>query len=609
MSKKAGKLRIAAPAPLGTVCTPINYDLCCICQTKAGALQCSADNPVSSRRNLGYVSLAVSLEKIRAISPSYVLPSGLGIQCLDEGEGFESTLRIHKAKWHKKCVRMFEGQQLETILESLSQSGAEDDVNSDTEEIIDEDPYQEKNTAESARPRTRARSENASVNLKEDLCLFCKSPATWNKPLYRCATTQMENNLKKAAENAGDLELLGELSHGDLPAKEAKYHSLCLVRLYNQSRAASAANNATDHNTVMCEGIAFADLILYIQSKLSESSSYIFRMGELRKMYTSRLEQLFGGEVGAQQTTRLRLKILAHFPNLRAEKPRNAKEYVLVPDTANIFSNIPREDHDEDALAFQRFARNLRRAISAVAPSFQGSFEKGCEEACVPPPLLGAISTILYGAPFRTICDATKPAIRLCELIVLNFKETMPRGNIVRHKKEREPPLPLYVGLSCYARGRQKSWIDELHNLGISVSSNRIMEVTSQLCHLVVRRSNEEDFVCPWNLQQSLFTVAALDNIDLKSTSTSGQGEFHGTGISVFQLPQKGEKGTARNQSTALAELDQSSTRNTPALPDSYALIPECTLPNEKPPLHGEHGRNLVRHMVNRGKTEVGFFP
>ena len=43
--------------------------------------------------------------------------------------------------------------------------------------------------------------------------------------------------------------------------------------------------------------------------------------------------------------------------------------------------------------------------------------------------------------------------------------------------------------------------------------------------------------VCPSNLRNNLFTVGALDNTDHNLTSTTAQGSFHGTAISVFQFP------------------------------------------------------------------------
>ena len=43
--------------------------------------------------------------------------------------------------------------------------------------------------------------------------------------------------------------------------------------------------------------------------------------------------------------------------------------------------------------------------------------------------------------------------------------------------------------------------------------------------------------VCPPYFQQNLFTVGAIDNPDHNPSSTTAQGSFHGTGISLFPFP------------------------------------------------------------------------
>ena len=53
----------------------------------------------------------------------------------------------------------------------------------------------------------------------------------------------------------------------------------------------------------------------------------------------------------------------------------------------------------------------------------------------------------------------------------------------------------------------------------------------------VCNRFQQDGVVCPLNLNSGLFTVGALDNIDYNPSSTTAQGSFHGTGISLFQFP------------------------------------------------------------------------
>ena len=87
-----------------------------------------------------------------------------------------------------------------------------------------------------------------------------------------------------------------------------------------------------------------------------------------------------------------------------------------------------------------------------------------------------------------------------------------------------------------------------------------------------------ENVVCPSNLRKGLFTVAALDNLDHNPTSTTSQGSFHGTGISIIQHPTLENVGLHRNLKTKFISKTSS---HKPTLPDSYAVVPAvCIKPS-----------------------------
>ena len=172
-------------------------------------------------------------------------------------------------------------------------------------------------------------------------------------------------------------------------------------------------------------------------------------------------------------------------------------------------------------------------------------------------------------------CRATKPAVTISQLLMLNYHEKAPKGNIVRQKRDREPPLPVYVGLSVYGKDRDKSRIEELHDLGASISYNRVNEITSQLCRKVTVEATRRNVLCPPNLKHGIFPTAAIDNIDHNpsSTTSSGQG-FHGTGISLFQLRTDKNQETPQENSTQFVDVECPGDRSVPDLPDFYANVP-----------------------------------
>ena len=97
--------------------------------------------------------------------------------------------------------------------------------------------------------------------------------------------------------------------------------------------------------------------------------------------------------------------------------------------------------------------------------------------------------------------------------------------------------MPLYGGLYLYAKAR-KSWIlTNMSKLGICVSYDRILTLTTDLASTVCETYNKQQIVCPPHLHKGVFTVGALDNIDHNPTSTSAKGSFHGIAISLMQHP------------------------------------------------------------------------
>ena len=71
-----------------------------------------------------------------------------------------------------------------------------------------------------------------------------------------------------------------------------------------------------------------------------------------------------------------------------------------------------------------------------------------------------------------------------------------------------------------------------LHDHGISISYDRVLEVSAQLGDAAVAKYVEDGVVCQPDLRSGLFTTAAMDNIDHNPTATTATSSFHGTSIS-----------------------------------------------------------------------------
>ncbi|KAK3917822.1 Chromosome-associated kinesin KIF4 [Frankliniella fusca] len=576
------KVALAAPIPLENVDDTVNWQLCCICQKEEGILVCPAKNPIPSQRNVGYNAFASNVEAVRQSHPNYIFPCGRKADSYDEGYGVRETLIKHEAKWHKKCIIKYTTR---FSLQNVAQLTLENTENVD------------------GTTKAQTRSTSVAINPKEEVCFLCKKKPEKNQILHKCMTFEIFNSIKQYATKANDTKTLAFLSEGDLVAQEAKYHSCCVLNLYRKGKVSTPQQNKED---VTCESLAFADLLLYMHAQIEDNGKECaFNTGTLRKLYNDRLLQLLGSQertLPAVHETRFREKILLHFPELQAVK--SGREYVLMLKNANILPNMDSANEDLDALAVNRFVRNIRNNIFATDIRFTGGFEENCEENCIPPSLLALVNMMLYGSSIVSECRTTKPAITICQVILANMSKSRPSGNITRIKTAREPPLPLYLGLTIYKSSRDKNLIDNLHERGLSVSSNRVYELTANLARHVVQRAEEEGVVCPSVLQKGFFTVGALDNIDIKPSSTTSQGEFHGTGISLFQLPLHGDVSTRRTCSSTYEGAVKSGSRHVPSLPAAYSEPPEFFFPNTQPapPGYSSDVYETVSHLAGAEK-------
>ncbi|KAK3915993.1 2-dehydro-3-deoxyphosphooctonate aldolase [Frankliniella fusca] len=128
MNKKA-ELVVAASAPIEICKLPVtNWNICCLCQKNDNSsLVWPANNPILSKRNLGYMTLSANLEKLKGLD--HALPSNRPVTSLDEGGGIHDTLKKRQAKWHKTCRDKYMPPKLDNLLVVLQRNEREGDCN------------------------------------------------------------------------------------------------------------------------------------------------------------------------------------------------------------------------------------------------------------------------------------------------------------------------------------------------------------------------------------------------------------------------------------------------------------------------------------------------
>ena len=88
--------------------------------------------------------------------------------------------------------------------------------------------------------------------------------------------------------------LLAKLSLGDMIALEAKYHTICLLALYNHARKVKAEIHvAAGGDDFEISGIVFAELLMYLEEvHLEAGTAPVLKLADLAQLYPSRMKQL-----------------------------------------------------------------------------------------------------------------------------------------------------------------------------------------------------------------------------------------------------------------------------------------------------------------------------
>lgn len=191
---------------------------------------------------------------------------------------------------------------------------------------------------------------------------------------------------------------------------------------------------------------------------------------------------------------------------------------------------------------------------------------------------------LLGGTNITTQTDeVSQAALSTAQLLQYNSHRTAKSGKY--HHKTREPPLPVYVGVTVHSRTRKRDLIDTLFELGLSISYRRVMEISTSLGNRVCEQYIRDQTVCPPNLREALFTTAAVDNIDHNLSSTTATDSFHGTGISLFQHPSSPTSGSGRREQCSLQPTSTIQSRRLSDLPESYTSVRPFILTRKDTPI------------------------
>ena len=294
------------------------------------------------------------------------------------------------------------------------------------------------------------------------------------------------------------------------------------------------------------------------------------------------------------------LLILANVPGLQAHKKGRDFFLAFNDEVATALQQACERDFNNEAMTLLKETRIIRREMLDTKSKFNRTFNNSCQQEFVPESLKTLIEMILGRPDIKTqSSDMTKAQTSLSISQLMFFNATRRRrdsdttGASYYHSRDREPPLPIYLGLMTHAKTRKCTLVDKLYNLGLSISYDRVLELSTDMGNSVCACFESEGVICPPKLLKGVFTTAAVDNIDHKTSSVTAQGAFPGTGISLLQHP---TSFSAPGEEREVMSIDNqpSKTKRLARLPDYYTAVRPVILPKNEPdvsPLQGPFER------------------
>ena len=477
---------------------------------------------------------------------------------LDEGGGIESTLIRNEAKYHQSCKLMFNTTKLERAQKRKSTTTDE-------------------STTGNVRCKRRRLSDNGPRLFE---CCLCEKEDDLSN-LRQAMTMRLNERLHQCATVLNDGKLSAKLSGGDVVALELKYHAGCLTALYNRERAhlnSIKRNNCEERDEDLFP-IAFSELVIYINERnvANEASDpVIFRLADLASLYKQRLRQL-GALITKVNATRLKEQLLTQVPELEAYKQGRDILLAFKTDVCSVLHDATKYSQ---AVHLAKAAAIIRKEMLNHKTRTGLQFD-GCVEESIPQVLLQFVCSIEHGGDIQSHLKhgVVKSDLSLAQLLQYNCFNKGKDSTIEKHSRNRETPFAVYTGMTVFAKTRKRQLIDKLHENGISISYDRVMEISAQLGESVTNQYVEDGVVCPPILRKGLFTTSAVDNIDHNPTATTATSSFHGTSISIFQHPTSDNKGEQRPQ----PHVGNSKVKKVPELPESFTSVPPAFLQNKNP--------------------------
>ena len=135
----------------------------------------------------------------------------------------------------------------------------------------------------------------------------------------------------------------------------------------------------------------------------------MFKLANLVELSQSRMQKL-GLKLDTRvDSTRLKQRLLAQFPDMRTHTKGRDVLLIFEEDVGAALTKACELDSDNDVVHHERVAQTVRRHMFEEGEPFNG-FPEGCQEDYVPSLLLALVSMVLEGPNIKDQMADTTPA-------------------------------------------------------------------------------------------------------------------------------------------------------------------------------------------------------
>ena len=306
-------------------------------------------------------------------------------------------------------------------------------------------------------------------------------------------------NWKSMTLKVGNETLLNHLSTGDASSNELYHHAKCNKSLWDQCIKIDKENSSHDIEMKWRRARAYESVVSFVLEQEAIEPGSTFVVKDLNELYIKNLK--FFGTEEKVQTTRFTQRLLNSIPNL-VSSTVNKNTVVLFGDKVDELIVDYVKSPDEFYAALRKVAHPIRLEIIQQGNKFTGSFDSLSQVQSVPKTVLALASALIDG-------EMTSSDHPSQEALSQTSRSSKRRAKLTRRKprKNQETPLLQYVGLKIFYTTRSRKLIDDLYHVGLSVSYDRVLELTKTFYEELRQSYIIHNCFFPRILRKSIFSV------------------------------------------------------------------------------------------------------